>query len=159
MLIKKWIDPLNHDSFPSTTKFTPPTVTNGSKMAVSQQRWISCQEVLQVAPHEQRGGLDAGGAQRGLPLQERHLGTHPVTRGEETGFKLPFLDIAFINKVPQTVWFLVVVGILLIWFSNISMVWKLQHGNLSINGLSIKLSKFPPLPEITLIMTWHDVSW
>ena len=56
------------------------------------------------------------------------------------------------SRVPQTVWFLVVVGILLILFSNISMVRKLQHGNLPLNGLSTKLSKFPPLPE----MRWFE---
>ena len=53
-----------------------------------------------------------------------------------------------ISRVPQNILFLVVVGILLIWFSNMTMVRKLQHGNLPINGLSTKLSKFPPLPEI-----------
>ena len=51
-------------------------------------------------------------------------------------------------RVPQTVWFLVVVGILLILFGNMSIVGKLQHGNLPVNGLSTKLSQFPPLPEI-----------
>ena len=41
--------------------------------------FVSCQEVLQVAPHEEGGGLDTAGAQRRLALQERHLGTHPET--------------------------------------------------------------------------------
>ena len=38
-----------------------------------------------------------------------------------------------ICRVPQTVWILVVVGIMLILFCNMSMVRKLQHGNLPIN--------------------------
>lgn len=41
--------------------------------------FVSCQEVLQVAPHEEGGGLDPAGAQRRLALQERHLDTHPET--------------------------------------------------------------------------------
>ena len=37
---------------------------------------------------------------------------------------------------------------MLILFANMSMVEKLQHGNIPINGLSTKLSKFPLLPEV-----------
>ena len=42
----------------------------------------------------------------------------------------------------------VVVGILLVMFGNMAKVRKLQYGNLPLNGISTKLSKFPPLPEI-----------
>ena len=49
--------------------------------------FVSCQEVLQVAPHEEGGGLDPAGAQRRLALQERHLGTHPET-GEDSNCSL-----------------------------------------------------------------------
>ena len=37
---------------------------------------------------------------------------------------------------------------MLLLFGNTSMVRKLQHGNIPINGLTAKLSKFPPLSEI-----------
>ena len=57
------------------------------------------------------------------------------------------------EKHAQWVQFLVVVGMFIILFGNIvEMVW---HANLPITGLSVKLSKFPPLPEITHIIIVH----
>jgi len=52
------------------------------------------------------------------------------------------------GRLLQTFRFLVVLGILLILFSNMCWIRKLQLGTLPKNGLLTKFSKFPPLPEI-----------
>ena len=48
-------------------------------------------------------------------------------------------------KLSDFWWWWELLNILL---GKMSMIRNLQHGNLPINGLSPKLSKFPPLPEI-----------
>ena len=84
-------------------------------------------------------------------LREYVHGTNAAVQGSAISpisVPRPHSDTKGITRVPQTVLFLVVVGILLILRGNMSMVRKLQHGNLTVNGLSTKWSKFPPLPKI-----------
>ena len=127
-----------------------------SQKLLEQQTWV---RILSI-PHSRKVGLpdkEWGSAKciihaRSPPRAPRRR------RNESLVFLAAYLTLTWrlqgfslvMIRVPQTILFLVVVGILFILFSNIPMVRKLQHGYLPINGLSTKLSRFPPLPEIRL---------